>query len=88
MLNSMREATIKTKQAITDILDKSEKPINCTYMKGKYEMKGVLLGYPKFGGGVSNSNTLRPDIKVMSSTGKEYYVLIANIISIEGIEEI
>ena len=88
MLNSMKEATIKTKQIITDILDSADQPIACTYMKGKHEMKGLLLGYPKIGGGTWDSNTLRPDIKVRSNTGKEYYVLISNITSIKGVDEI
>ena len=61
-------------------LDGIEPLTPCTFLHGKYEIKGFILE--------TKQSANSPVVKVRSHTGKEYWILITLLMSINGIDEI
>tara|TARA_R110002049_G_scaffold289629_1_gene472615 strand:+ start:381 stop:638 length:258 start_codon:yes stop_codon:yes gene_type:complete len=85
MINNVKESMIKAKSRICDLLALGEVP--CTYMQSGREMMGSIIDYEdQMGNNIYLS--LRPDIRVRSSTGKDYPIMLTSVISIKGIDEL
>ena len=79
MLNNVRAATSTAKEKLKIAILKNPL-LHCTFMHGKYEIKGRLISVSK-----QESN---PTIRLLSHTGKERVVLVSNLVTIDGIDEL
>ena len=85
MINNVRLSIIKAKSTLNDLLLSGDVP--CTYMQSGREMMGSIISYEdQVGNDIYSS--LRPDIRVRSSTGKDYAIMITSVVSIKGIDEL
>ena len=79
MKNNAAIAMVNAKISLDDLIsDNGEVP--CTFLHGKHEIKGELLE--------TKDNVNSPVVRVRSHTGKEYWILITLLMSIEGVTEI
>ena len=85
MINNVKTSIERAKETLRDLLLSGDIP--CTYMQSGREMMGSIINYED---NVGNDMylSLRPDIRVRSSTGKDYAIMITSVISIKGINEL
>ena len=85
MINNVKLAITKAKETLNDLLLSGDVP--CTYMQSGREMMGSIIKYEdQVGNNIYLS--LRPDIRVRSSTGKDYAIMITSVVSIKGVNEL
>lgn len=85
MINNVRASIETAKSTLRDLLINGDIP--CTYMQSGREMMGNIINYED---SVGNDMylSLRPDIRVRSSTGKDYAIMITSVVSIKGLDEL
>lgn len=85
MINNVKVSIEKAKKTIRELLVSGDVP--CTYMQSGREMMGSIINYNDNMGNDMYAS-LRPDIRVRSSTGKDYPIMITSVVTIKGIEEL
>jgi len=87
MLNNTKLAIRTAKATLKDLLIIHCDSIPCEYNQSGRVIKGdVIQHIDKAGNDIYDQ--IRPDVRVRSHTGKEYYILITSIVSIEGLGEL
>jgi len=87
MINNVLDATTKAKATIKEHLLVNYYSVGCAFKKNGKAVSGEIIHH-KNANGVDTLDTIRPDVMVRSHTGKEYPVLLCNILSIDGLDEI
>lgn len=82
MINNVKVAIEKAKTTLRELLELGDVP--CTYTQSGQEITGCVIKCDD-SLGVDIYLLLRPDVKVRSSTGKEYFILLTSITSIKGL---
>ena len=85
MINNVKSSMEKAKATLRNLLVSGDVP--CTYKQSGREMMGYIIDYADVTGN-DMYLSLRPDIRVRSSTGKSYPIMITSVISIDGIDEL
>ena len=85
MINNVKASVEKAKVTIRHLLASGDIP--CTYMQSGREMMGSIIKYED-STGKDIYLSLRQDIRVRSSTGKDYPILLTSVVSIKGIDEL
>jgi hypothetical protein len=85
MINNVRLSTIRAKATLSDLLLSGDVP--CTYMQSGREMMGCIINHEDSMGNDIYAS-LRQDIRVRSSTGKDYPIMLTSVVSIKGLDEL
>ena len=88
MKNNVKGAIIKAKERINYLLVfEHYGEIPCKYKQGKHEINGLIIMHNDSQGRNWYEN-MRADVRVRSSTGKEYFTPISNLLEVEGLDEL
>lgn len=88
MINVVTIAIEEAKEKIQNLLKyEYYGEVPCKYMQSGKEISGLIILYSDSAGN-DIYEQLRPDVRVRSHTGKEYFVLLTNIISVDSLSEL
>ena len=85
MINNVKDSIIKAKNKLSELLAIGDIP--CSYRQSGRAVDGYIIAREDH---VGNDiyKSVRPDIRVRSHTGKEYFIMLTSVTSIKGIDEL
>ncbi len=79
MINNARDAILTARNVISGLLLEREE-VDCTFLHGGTEIKGVILAV--------NGKGNNPSVKIRSHTGNERSIMITLLVSVDGVDEL
>lgn len=87
MINKTKVSIEAAKAVLKDLLLINYYSVPCKYKQSGRVINGHIINYTD-GAGNDLYEQIRPDVRVRSNTGKEYFVLITSIISVDSLGEL